>query len=81
MLEAGSGWDARRTFGGTITLQPGLVGEEHFVTHGHFYAHPDRAEFYATIKGTGKLKLMPEDRRPTGVLPCCFSAPSDSLPT
>lgn len=48
-------------FWGTTLLHPGLVGEEYFMTHGHFHAEPDRAEFYATLKGTGRLILMTED--------------------
>lgn len=48
-------------FWGTTSLQPGLVGEEYFMTHGHFHTEPDRAEFYATIRGTGSLILMRED--------------------
>ncbi len=52
-------------FWGTTTLQPGLVGEEYFMTHGHFHALPDRAEFYATICGTGELILIREDGETT----------------
>lgn len=48
-------------FWGTTTLQPGLVGDEYFMTHGHFHAEPDRAEFYATLRGAGTLILMQED--------------------
>lgn len=48
-------------FWGTTTLQPGRVGDEYFMTHGHFHAEPDRAEFYATLRGTGRLILMRED--------------------
>jgi len=48
-------------FWGTTILQPGRVGDEYFMTHGHFHAEPDRAEFYATLRGTGGLILMQED--------------------
>lgn len=48
-------------FWGTTVLQPGRVGDEYFMTHGHFHAEPDRAEFYATLRGTGGLILMQED--------------------
>lgn len=48
-------------FWGTTVLQPGCVGDEYFMTHGHFHAEPDRAEFYATLGGTGRLILMQED--------------------
>ena len=47
-------------FWGTTTLQPGVVGDEYFMTHGHFHARPDRAEYYATIRGAGQLILMSE---------------------
>jgi glucose-6-phosphate isomerase len=36
------------------------VGDEYFMTHGHFHALSDRAEIYATVKGTGALLLMDE---------------------
>lgn len=49
-------------FWGATTLQPGRVGDEYFMTHGHFHATPDRAEYYATVQGTGALLLMRENR-------------------
>ena len=52
-------------FWGTTTLQPGLVGDEYFMTHGHFHALPDRAEFYATLSGSGGLILMNESGETT----------------
>lgn len=48
-------------FWGSTVLQPGRVGDEYFMTHGHFHAIRDRAEFYATVKGTGALLIMRED--------------------
>ena len=48
-------------FWGATTLQPGRVGDEFFMTHGHFHALRDRAEFYATIRGQGALLMMNED--------------------
>lgn len=47
-------------FWGTTILHPGLVGDEYFMTHGHFHAVRDRAEIYATVKGNGILILMSE---------------------
>jgi glucose-6-phosphate isomerase len=47
-------------FWGETVLQPGRVGDEYFMTHGHFHALRDRAELYATVKGTGALVLMDE---------------------
>jgi glucose-6-phosphate isomerase, archaeal len=47
-------------FWGATILQAGRVGDEYFMTHGHFHAVPDRAEIYATIKGHGVLVLNGE---------------------
>lgn len=48
-------------FWGTTALEPGRVGSEYFMTHGHFHAIRDRAEFYATIKGSGAMLFMDEN--------------------
>jgi glucose-6-phosphate isomerase len=48
-------------FFGSTVLQPGRVGDEYFMTYGHFHAIRDRAEFYATLKGTGMLLFMDEN--------------------
>jgi glucose-6-phosphate isomerase, archaeal len=50
-------------FWGATILEPGRVGDEYFMTHGHFHAIRDRAEFYATVKGQGALLLMDESGR------------------
>jgi glucose-6-phosphate isomerase len=47
-------------FWGSTILQPGRVGDEYFMTHGHFHGVRDRAEFYATVKGAGALLFMDE---------------------
>jgi glucose-6-phosphate isomerase len=47
-------------FWGATTLRPGRVGDEYFMTHGHFHAIRDRAEFYATVKGQGAMLFMDE---------------------
>lgn len=47
-------------FWGSTVLQPGRVGDEYFMTHGHFHKIRDRAEFYATIRGTGAMLFMDE---------------------
>jgi glucose-6-phosphate isomerase, archaeal len=47
---------------GNSTVSPGVVGEEYFMTRGHFHARRDRAEYYATVSGTGLLVLMDEQR-------------------
>lgn len=40
---------------GTTEIQPGKVGDEYFMTHGHQHAILDRAEFYGTVVGQGML--------------------------
>jgi len=49
-------------FWGTTFIQPGTVGEEYFMTKGHFHAKADRMEAYFTYAGTGLLLLMDGDR-------------------
>ena len=49
-------------FCGTTFIQPGMVGEEYFMTKGHFHAKGDRMEAYFTFAGTGLLLLMDTDR-------------------
>jgi len=49
---------------GNSTVFPGVVGEEYFMTRGHFHALRNRSEYYATISGTGLLVLMDERRKP-----------------
>ncbi|MGD9736496.1 MAG: glucose-6-phosphate isomerase family protein [Solirubrobacterales bacterium] len=41
----------------TTILHPGTVGEEFFMTKGHFHEEPDRAEVYYGISGSGRLVL------------------------
>ncbi len=48
-------------FWGATVLQPGRVGDEYFMTHGHFHAIRDRAEFYATVRGSGAMLFMDEN--------------------
>jgi len=49
-------------FFGTSTIMPGKVGNEFFMTKGHFHAKSDRAEFYWGVQGKGVLILMDRDR-------------------
>lgn len=48
-------------FWGNTTLNPGKVGDEYFMTKGHFHQIRNRAEYYATFHGKGALLLMTED--------------------
>lgn len=47
-------------FFGTSYIHPGKVGNEYFMTKGHFHAKRDRAEYYWGIQGEGALVLMNE---------------------
>jgi len=47
---------------GTSTILPGKVGNEYFMTKGHFHSKTDRAEFYWGVQGNGMLILMDRDR-------------------
>jgi glucose-6-phosphate isomerase len=49
-------------FFGTTWIQPGTVGDEYFMTHGHFHQLADRGEYYWGLKGKGVLILMDEQR-------------------
>jgi glucose-6-phosphate isomerase, archaeal len=44
-------------FWGTTTIEPGRVGDEYFMTHGHSHLRHNRAEIYGTIAGNGALVL------------------------
>jgi len=49
-------------FFGASTIYPGKVGNEFFMTKGHFHAQSDRAEFYWGVQGKGMLILMDRER-------------------
>ena len=53
-------------FWGVTVLQPGKVGDEYFMTHGHFHANRLRAEFYGTVSGSGMLIEMNAERKTWG---------------
>jgi glucose-6-phosphate isomerase, archaeal len=53
-------------FWGVTVLQPGKVGNEYFMTHGHFHANSSRAEYYATVSGSGMLIRMDSERKTWG---------------
>lgn len=48
---------------GITYIYPGKVGNEYFMTKGHFHSQIDRSEFYWGIKGEGMLILMDQNRR------------------
>lgn len=53
-------------FFGNTTIYPGRVGQEYFMTKGHFHAVRDRGEYYWCIEGEGVLILMDESRNTRG---------------
>jgi glucose-6-phosphate isomerase len=40
------------------TIQPGKIGEEYFMTKGHYHRRPDTSEVYLGMKGEGCLLLQ-----------------------
>lgn len=50
-------------FFGNTTIYPGKVGNEYFMTKGHFHTKGDRGEYYWCIKGRGMLIFMDRDRK------------------
>lgn len=48
-------------FFGTSYVMPGKVGDEYFMTKGHFHSKKDTAEYYWCISGKGCLILMDEE--------------------
>ena len=46
---------------GNTTLMPGSVGDEFFLTRGHWHQKRDRGELCITTSGTGLLVLMDEE--------------------
>lgn len=49
-------------FMGITYIHPGKVGQEYFMTKGHFHQIRNRAEIYYCMEGEGVLILMSEDR-------------------
>jgi len=45
---------------GISTIHPGKVGEEYYMTKGHFHEIRNRAEYYWGIAGSGLLLLVDE---------------------
>jgi glucose-6-phosphate isomerase len=39
------------------TLQPGLIGEEFFMTKGHYHSMPNTAEIYLCLRGEGYMVM------------------------
>jgi glucose-6-phosphate isomerase, archaeal len=47
----------------TTILEPGTVGDEYYMTKGHFHTVRDRSEIYLGLAGEGRLVLATEDGR------------------
>lgn len=50
-------------FFGNTTIEAGRVGDEYFMTRGHFHARRECGEYYWCLRGAGTLVLMDEHRR------------------
>ena len=53
-------------FFGVSTIMPGKVGNEYFMTKGHFHLKSDRAEFYWGVAGKGMLILKDQNNNTWG---------------
>ena len=49
-------------FYGKTIIHPGTIGDEYYMTKGHFHQKEDRGEFYWGIEGEGMLLLMDKNR-------------------
>ncbi len=47
----------------TTFLMPGKVGDEYFMTRGHYHAAQDKPEMEVTVSGEGILILMDQNRQ------------------
>ena len=45
----------------TTVIEPGTVGDEYFMTKGHFHEVRDRAEIYLGLAGEGRLLMSTEN--------------------
>ena len=45
----------------TTVIEPGRVGDEYFMTKGHYHLVRDRAEVYYGLRGEGQIVMMSED--------------------
>ncbi len=50
-------------FFGITKIYPGKVGNEYFMTKGHFHANMNRGEYYWGIEGEGMLIMMDRSRK------------------
>ena len=55
--ELGAPEEAGHLSFGTTILHPGIIGEEYYMTKGHFHTILDTAEVYYTLKGEGNMVM------------------------
>ncbi len=60
---------------GSTTLYPGKVGDEYFMTKGHFHTLLDTAEVYYVLSGNGMMMM----ETPEGEVDCKELSPGDAL--
>jgi glucose-6-phosphate isomerase, archaeal len=48
-------------FWGSTFIEPGMIGDEYYMTKGHFHAVIDRTEIYMGVAGEGALILMDQN--------------------
>ncbi len=48
-------------FWGSTFIEPGMIGDEYYMTKGHYHAVIDRTEIYMGVAGEGALILMDQD--------------------
>lgn len=58
----------------TTIIHPGKVGDEFFMTKGHYHAKPDRSELYFGLKGEGVLLMQ----TPEGEVNLQFMSPGSA---
>ncbi len=65
IYEVHYGYDAPSVEGqlgfGTTIIYPGKIGDEYYMTKGHYHAKADRAEIYFCLQGDGDLLLQTHD--------------------
>lgn len=60
---------------GTTTIYPGKVGEEYYMTKGHFHTILDTSEVYYGLSGHGMMMM----ETPEGEVSCVEVGPGDAL--
>lgn len=60
-------WEADEGYAwltGTTVIEPGRVGDEYFMTKGHFHSAQDAPEVYYTLQGEGMLLMQTRGGEP-----------------